>query len=98
MQSCNFVIFEPIYKFFRRWDISSCLSFVYFYISSPQNMSSNLVQCIQDQASYYRKLKAELDSESNVQNALDDAKLIRLDFEKAIQSKKAEINSLEEYS
>ncbi|OAD03044.1 hypothetical protein MUCCIDRAFT_81058 [Mucor lusitanicus CBS 277.49] len=61
-------------------------------------MSSNLVQCIQDQASYYRKLKAELDSESNVQNALDDAKLIRLDFEKAIQSKKAEINSLEEYS
>lgn len=61
-------------------------------------MSSNLVQCIQDQASYYRKLKAELDSESNIQNALNDAKLIRQDFEKAIQSKKQEINSLEEYS
>ncbi|CAO0791467.1 unnamed protein product [Mucor circinelloides] len=61
-------------------------------------MSSNLVQCIQDQASYYRKLKAELESESNITNALNDAKLIRQDFEKAIQSKKAEINSLEEYS
>ena len=61
-------------------------------------MSSNLVQCIQDQASYYRKLRGELDSESNITNALNDAKAIRQDFEKAIQLKRAEINSLEENS
>ncbi|KAI8644742.1 hypothetical protein BD408DRAFT_430252 [Parasitella parasitica] len=59
---------------------------------------SSLVQCIQDQGSYYRKLKAELDSESHIANALNDAKTIRQDFEKAIQLKKAEIQSLEEYS
>ncbi|CEP17457.1 hypothetical protein [Parasitella parasitica] len=59
---------------------------------------SSLVQCIQDQGSYYRKLRAELDSESTITNAWSDAKAIRQDFEKAIQLKKAEIQSLEEYS
>lgn len=92
---CAIVSFRDIYKFFQCWNVS--FSF-FLHVPSAIQMSSNLVQCIQDQASYYRKLKAELESESNITNALNDAKLIRQDFEKAIQSKKAEINSLEEYS
>lgn len=58
----------------------------------------SLVQCIQDQAPYYRKLKKELDSESAIDHELSMARNERQSLENAIETKKSEINALENNS
>lgn len=57
-----------------------------------------LVQCIQDQASYYKKLASELKSESKVNTELTDIKSQRLKLEQDIAIKRTEIIALEENS
>lgn len=58
----------------------------------------SLVQCIQDQAPYYRKLKKELDSETAIDSELSRARNERQSLENAIETKKSEINALENNS
>lgn len=58
----------------------------------------SLVECIQDQGPYYRKLKIELDSESTVDKELAATKANRQHIEAQIQTKRAEINALEQQS
>jgi hypothetical protein len=64
----------------------------------PKKKKMSLIECIQDQASYYQRLTAELDRESNVDDQLENAIGIRQQLGKAIENKKAEINSLEQSS
>lgn len=58
----------------------------------------SLIECIQDQASYYQSLTAELDQEANINSQLENAQDIRQQLGQAIERKKSEINSLEQYS
>jgi hypothetical protein len=58
----------------------------------------SLVECIQDQGPYYRKLKVELKSEAAVDNELTATKAVRQRIESEIQTKRGEINSLEQQS
>lgn len=58
----------------------------------------SLVQCIQDQDSYYRKLTTELSTETRIENELLLVKNDRQHLEHAIQTKKAETNALEQNS
>lgn len=58
----------------------------------------SLVQCIQDQAPYYRKLSKELNSEAAIDNELSIARNERQNLEHAIETKRAEINALEQNS
>lgn len=58
----------------------------------------SLVECIQDQGPYYRKLKVELESESNVERELTATKANRQNVESQIKTKRAEINALEQQS
>jgi hypothetical protein len=58
----------------------------------------SLIECIQDQASYYQRLTAELDRESSIDTQLENAQDIRQQLGQAIENKKAEINSLEQHS
>lgn len=57
-----------------------------------------LVQCIQDQASYYKKLASELKLESKIIRELADIKSQRQKLEQDITIKKNEIMALEENS
>lgn len=57
-----------------------------------------LVQCIQDQASFYRKLVSELKVETKVETELEEARQKRRQIERDIEIKKAEIIQLEENS
>lgn len=58
----------------------------------------SLVQCIQDQGSYYRKLTTGLSSETRIDTELNLAKNERQELYTAIRTKKAEIQALEENS
>lgn len=58
----------------------------------------SLLQCIQDQIPYYRKLCSELDNEARIDSELSIVKNERQNLERAIETKHAEINNLEQNS
>lgn len=58
----------------------------------------SLVQCIQDQASYYKQLSAELRKEAHLDNEL---LLLKTELDRLVEEiriKKSEVASLEDYS
>jgi predicted nucleic acid-binding Zn-ribbon protein len=57
-----------------------------------------LVSCIQDQASYYRKLTNELKSEATIESELTHINQERDRLAQLIETKQQEINSLEKNS
>lgn len=58
----------------------------------------SLVQCIQDQASYYKQLSVDLQKETQLDNELSSIKTEIDRLVEDIRIKKAEVASLEDYS
>jgi hypothetical protein len=78
---------------------SSSFSLFYFIVNTPDHYKQmSLVQCIQDQIPYYKKLSSELNSEAIINNELNIARNERQHLEKAIETKRAEIANLEQNS